>query len=189
GAAGEKGGQNTMPPDVAVPGVIGDAGAGYLGAEGSPFAAGDPGAGNYQVRDIVLPETVSGDRLARRREFLSAADSMVRTGRADDPVTGLDRFYSRAYDLVTSAHVRQAFDLKQEAPALRDRYGRNGLGQGFLLARRLIEAGVRFVTVNRGGWDNHGGIFGALRGQRLPELDAGLSSLLADLSDRGMLKD
>lgn len=186
--AKEKGWQNQMPPYVAVPGVVGDAGAGYLGAEGSPFSAGDPGAGNYQVKDIVLPDAVSGDRLARRREFLASADNMVRTGRADDPVSGLDKFYGRAYELITAPHVRKAFDLKQEDDKLRDAYGRNGLGQGLLLARRLIEGGVRFVTVSRGGWDNHGGIFNALSRQRLPELDGAFATLLKDLSDRGMLE-
>jgi hypothetical protein len=187
--AKEQGWQKNMPPYVAVPGVIGDAGAGYLGADGSPFGAGDPGGGNYQVRDIVLPGNVSAERLGRRREFLAAADSLVRTGKANDPVTGVDRFYQRAYEMVTSPHVRKAFDLSQEPDALRDRYGRNSLGQGLLLARRLIESGVRFVTVSRGGWDNHGGIFNALRRQRLPELDQGFSALLGDLSERGMLDE
>ncbi|MGV3722427.1 MAG: DUF1501 domain-containing protein [Actinomycetota bacterium] len=186
--AKEGGWQKNMPPYVAVPGVVADAGPGYLGADGSPFSAGDPGAGNYQVRDIVLPDNVGGDRLSRRREFLAAADTLVRTGKADDPVTGVDNFYNKAYDLITSPTTRKAFDLKQEPEALRNRYGRNSLGQGLLLGRRLIESGVRFVSVSRGGWDNHGGIFNALRRQRLPELDAGFSTLLADLSDRGMLE-
>jgi hypothetical protein len=185
----EKGWQKNMPPYVAIPGVIGDAGPGYLGAEGSPFSAGDPGAGNYQVRDIVLPGNVNEGRLARRREFVAAADSMVRTGKANDPITGLDNFYSRAYDLITSPTTRKAFDLNQEPAALRDRYGRNGMGQGCLLARRLIESGVRFVSISRGGWDNHGGIFNALRRQRLPELDSAFSTLISDLGDRGMLEE
>ncbi|HEU4753374.1 MAG TPA: DUF1501 domain-containing protein, partial [Armatimonadota bacterium] len=187
--AKEKGWQKNMPPYVAIPGVIGDAGPGYLGADGSPFSAGDPGAGNYQVKDILLPQGVDEGRLGRRREFLAAADQLVRTGKADDPVTGVDRFYGKAYELITSAETRKAFDLKQEPDALRDRYGRNGLGQGCLLARRLIESGVRFVTISRGGWDNHGGIFGALRNQRLPELDTAMSALLQDLGDRGMLNE
>jgi hypothetical protein len=187
--AKEKGWQKNMPPYVAVPGVVGEAGPGYLGADGSPFSAGDPGAGNYQVRDIVLPDSVSNDRLARRREFLASADSIVRTGRADDPITGADNFYSKAYDLITSPGTKKAFDLRQEPDELRNRYGRNSLGQGLLLARRLIENGVRFVTVSRGGWDMHGGIFNALRNQRLPELDGAFSTLLTDLSDRGMLEE
>jgi hypothetical protein len=185
--AKERGWQNNMPPYVAVPNLIGEGASGYLGAEGSPLAAGDPGASNYQVKDLFLPGNVNTDRLSRRREFLAAADSMVRTGKANDPITGLDRFYSKAYDLVTSPHVRQAFNLNDEPGQLRDRYGRNTLGQGCLLARRLIQSGVRFVSISRGGWDMHGGIFGGMRRVRLPELDAGLSTLLQDLSDRGML--
>lgn len=186
--AKEKGWQKNMPPYVAVPGVIGDAGPGYLGADGSPFNAGDPGAGNYQVRDIVLPDTVSGDRLARRREFLASADNLVRTGKADDPITGADNFYAKAYDLITSPGTKKAFDLKNEPDDLRNKYGRNSLGQGLLLARRLIENGVRFVSVSRGGWDMHGGIFNGLR-QTLPQLDTAFSALLTDLSDRGMLEE
>jgi hypothetical protein len=186
--AKEKGWQKNMPPYVAVPGVIGDAGPGYLGADGSPFNAGDPGAGNYQVRDIVLPDSVGGDRLARRREFLASADNLVRTGKADDPITGADNFYSKAYDLITSPGTKKAFDLKNEPDELRNKYGRNSLGQGLLLARRLIENGVRFVSVSRGGWDMHGGVFNGLR-QNLPQLDTGFSALLTDLSDRGMLEE
>src|SRR3569833_1665883 len=184
--AKEKGWQKNMPPYVAIPAVVGDAGPGYLGVVGCPFSTDDPGASNYHMRDIVLPDSVNSDRLARRREFLAAADSMVRTGKADDPVTGADNFYNKAYDLITSPDTKKAFDLKQEPDALRQRYGRNSLGQGLLLARRLIESGVRFVQVTRGGWDNHGGIFNALRSQRLPELDSGFSTLLTDLKDRGM---
>lgn len=185
--ARERGWKNNIPPYVAIPSVIGEAASGYLGAEGSPFSAGDPG-GNYQVRDITLPGNISTDRLGRRREFLAAADSIVRTGKADDPVSGTDRFYQRAYEMVTSAQVKQAFDLNAEPEPLRNGYGQNSLGQGLLLARRLIQSGVQFVTVSRGGWDTHGGIFNALRSQRLPELDMALSGLLSDLSDRGMLE-
>jgi hypothetical protein len=187
--AKEQGWQNNLPPYVAIPGVVGEAAAGYLGAEGSPFGAGDPGNQGYSVRDIVLPGGVDEARLGRRREFLAAADTLVRTGKADDPVTGVDRFYTRAYDLITSATTRKAFDIRQEPEALRNAYGRNTLGQGCLLARRLIESGVRFVTINQGGWDNHGGIFNALSRNRLPELDAAMSTLLKDLSDRGMLQE
>jgi hypothetical protein len=187
--AREKGWHNNLPPYVAIPGMIGDAGPGYLGAEGSAFSAGDPGGGNYQVRDIFLPGGVDEGRMNRRREFVQAADSLVRTGRADDPVSGVDRFYGRAYELITSPTTKKAFDLNQEPGALRDRYGRNSLGQGALLARRLIESGVQFVSLSRGGWDNHGGIFPALRNARLPELDAALSTLLTDLGDRGLLDE
>ena len=187
--AKEMGWKGSMPPYVAIPQVEGYAASGYLGAEGSPFSAGDPGAGNYQVRDVVLPGGVNDGRLGRRREFVAAADGLVRTGKADDPVSGVDKFYDRAYDLITSPTTRKAFDLRQEPDALRNRYGRNTLGQGALLARRLIQSGVRMVTISRHGWDNHGGIFGALRRDRLPELDAAFSTLLADLKDHGMLDE
>jgi hypothetical protein len=179
----------TIPPYVAIPDMIGDAGPGYLGAEGSPFIAGDPGNGNYQVANITLAGGVNEARLSRRRAFLRDADTLHREDRADDPVAGMQRFYEKAYDLITSAETKKAFDIHKEVPKLRDEYGRHGVGQGCLLARRLVESGVRFVTVQRGGWDNHGSIFPVLRGGNLPQLDQALAALLRDLQSRGMLQD
>jgi Protein of unknown function (DUF1501) len=185
----------TIPPYVAIPDMIGDAGPGYLGAEGSPFIAGDPGNGNYQVANITLAGGVNEARLSRRRTFLRDADSLTQPAggrapdRADDPVAGMQRFYEKAYDLITSAETKQAFDIHKEDGKLRDEYGRHGIGQGCLLARRLVESGVRFVTVQRGGWDNHGAIFPSLRNGNLPQLDQALATLLRDLEQRGMLAD
>src|SRR5207248_10578542 len=95
--------------------------------------------------------------------------------------------YQKAYNLVTAPHAKKAFDIHSEDPRLRDRYGRHALGQGCLLARRLIEAGVRFVTVTDGGWDTHQNNFAALKSRLLPRLDTALSTLLQDLADRGQL--
>ncbi len=179
----------TIPPYVAIPSLIDDAGPGYLGAEGSPFVSGDSGNPNYRVANITLAGGVNEDRLNRRRAFLQEADRLPATQRADDPVAGMQRFYQKAYDMITSPETRKAFDLGQEAPKLRDEYGRSGFGQGCLLARRLIESGVRFATVQRGGWDHHGGIFPSLRNGMLPEIDRGFAALLRDLQARGMLAD
>jgi uncharacterized protein (DUF1501 family) len=101
----------------------------------------------------------------------------------------LDEFYQRAYDLVNSQDARRAFDLSKEPDTLKERYGRNSFGMGCLLARRLVEAGTRFVTVSNGGWDTHGQNFKTLRERQLPTLDGGFSTLLSDLSDRGLLTD
>ena len=103
------------------------------------------------------------------------------------PIQAADSFYEKAYNLITSPRAKTAFDLGREDPRMRDRYGRHSLGQGCLLARRLIESGVRFVTVTDGGWDTHQDNFKALKDRLLPRLDSALSALLQDLSDRGRL--
>ena len=103
------------------------------------------------------------------------------------PLQAAGTFYEKAYNLVTAPMAKKAFDIHSEDPRLRDRYGRNSLGQGCLLARRLIEGGVRFVTVTDGGWDTHQDNFKAMKTRLLPRLDAAVSGLVQDLSDRGML--
>ena len=101
----------------------------------------------------------------------------------------MDKFYEKAFGIVTSPQAKRAFDLSHEDPRLRDRYGRNTFGQSCLLARRLVESGVRFVTVSFGGWDTHQQNFTSLKGRLLPRLDAGYSTLLSDLYERGLLDD
>src|SRR5204863_5234969 len=102
-------------------------------------------------------------------------------------LAGLDTFYRDAMELVTSAKARQAFDVGREPVALRDRYGRTDLGQCCLLARRLVEAGVTFVTVQAGGgWDTHGDNFKQLKTQLLPKFDQSVAALVTDLHDRGL---
>ena len=103
------------------------------------------------------------------------------------PLQAAGTFYEKAYNLVTAPEAKKAFDIHSEDPRLRDRYGRNSLGQGCLLARRLIEGGVRFVTVTDGGWDTHQDNFKSMKTRLLPRLDAAVSGLVQDLSDRGML--
>ena len=107
--------------------------------------------------------------------------------RSSAPLQAAGTFYQKAYNLVTAPNAKKAFDIHTEDPRLRDRYGRNSLGQGCLLARRLIEAGVRFVTVTDGGWDTHQNHFKSMKDRLLPRLDGAVSSLLQDLSDRGQL--
>ncbi len=145
---------------------------------------------SFTVRDVALPGGVDRDRFQRRMKVLQAVDTWQRqmeTGRRRRRSQAADTFYQKAYSLITAPHAKKAFDIDTEDPRLRDRYGRNSLGQGCLLARRLIEAGVRFVTVTDGGWDTHQNNFTALKNRLLPRLDAALSGLLQDLSDRGLL--
>jgi uncharacterized protein (DUF1501 family) len=105
----------------------------------------------------------------------------------EDPAVEFDKFYEQGFDLVSSAAAQAAFDMNREDPKVRERYGRNDMGQRFLLARRLVEVGVSWVTVNWGGWDHHTGIEAAYKGDMLKTLDQGVSALIGDLSERGLL--
>ncbi len=158
----------------------------FLGGRYESFKTGDPNDPNFRVQDISLG-ALSPTELGRRQTFREALDGLARQAETDDQLRTLDEFQRRALDLVVSPEARRAFDLAREDPRLRDRYGRTTLGQGCLLARRLVESGVRFVTVNSGGWDHHAKIFPSLD-RRLPDLDQSLSTLLDDLDGLGLLE-
>ena len=174
-----------VPAYVAVPGAPQYAQAAYLGAGFNPFRVdGDPST-TARVRNLVPPEGLDLDRIEDRRDLLMQLDRIERRRDASGMMDGLDRFAIEANAMVTGKAARRAFDLTTEDPRLRDRYGRTRLGQSCLLARRLVEAGVTFVTVNDNGWDHHGQVFQACRRQ-LPPLDAALSALVEDLHGRGL---
>lgn len=150
----------------------------------------------YVLNDLPLAEGVTLDRLARRSRLALAVDQSVRLADAQGAAAEMDLFQRKAYDLVTGADARSAFDLQAEPAALRDRYGRNGFGQGFLLARRLIEKGIPVVAVSTGNWDTHGNLqgipIGALERMRdhlCPTLDQAYSALLTDMHERGLLQE
>ncbi|QEH39180.1 hypothetical protein OJF2_77920 [Aquisphaera giovannonii] len=165
--------------------------AGYVGGEHNPFVmTSDPNARKFSVDGITLPGGLTADRFARRRRMLDRFDRWQQTVEAQAGESlAMDRFYEKAFGIVTSPQAKRAFDLSEEDATLRDRYGRNTFGQSCLLARRLVEAGVRFVTVSSGGWDTHQNNFTSLRKNLLPHLDAGYSALLADLDQRGLLEE
>jgi hypothetical protein len=181
--------QGALPPYIAVPGPVMYGGAGFLGAALDPFSpGGDPNNDGFRVRDLDLPDGMTVERMDRRRSLREAVDStFARLDAASDRSRAVDSFYDRAYNLLGSKEARAAFAIEKETADVRNRYGRNQLGQSLLLARRLVEGGVRFVTVNSGGWDTHGGAFNYLRYGMLPTLDRSLSAFLDDLSQRGML--
>jgi hypothetical protein len=187
--AREKGFRNGLPPYAHLGGLpFGYGTAGYMGSVYNPFEiAGDPNSKKFSVRDVTPPGGVDFARIERRRNVLTAIDDYQRKAETARPIRTMDEFYSRAYDLVTSPVAKKAFNLQEEPEKLRDEYGRHTFGQSCLLARRLIEAGVRFVTVNDGGWDTHTDNFRSLKNSRLPQLDAGYAALVKDLHDRGML--
>ena len=167
-----------------VPGYHGGA---YLGVAYNPFSAdGDPNSEGYGVPNLALPAGVDPPRAAGRRALLAAFDGARRVADASGMVGSLDRFQQEAYEMVTGPAARAAFDLRREDPRLRDRYGRNNWGQSALLARRLVEAGVRFVTLTFGGWDMHSSLEMSVH-RAVPMLDDAVATLVADLELRGLL--
>ena len=184
----EFGPRKDLPPYVAVPSANEYGGTGYLGSQFGPFGLGsDPARGNFQVRDLSLPAGVDDRRFSTRREMRDVVDDHFRYQAGNAEALGaMDAFYQRAYALISSPAAREAFDIEKETAATRAKYGNGDAGARFLLARRLVEAGVRFVTVSYGGWDMHAGIENAMRRQA-PNLDAALAGLIRDLDDRGLL--
>ncbi len=184
----ERGYQGALPPYVAIPNAHRYAQAGFLGGTYKPFTIGaDPNARNFQVRSLRLPGGLTVQRLEQRRRWLQALDALKRRVENEE-LEVLDGFYQRSYEMILSPEASKAFDLASEDAKVRERYGRNTFGQSCLLARRLIEAGVAFVHVERGGWDTHARNFETLQSARLPELDQGFSALLEDLDQRGLLE-
>ena len=186
----EYGPRKDLPPYITIPGRITDyGGSGYLSSAFAPFSVGDdPARDKFAVRDLNLPGGVSDERYHRR---LAALESINRsfTERAEsDAVAAMDSFYQRARDLIGSPTAREAFNLQAEPGKVRDRYGRNQAGQRMLLARRLVEAGGRFVTLSYGGWDHHNQITGNMR-RLMPAFDQGFATLLSDLDERGLLDE
>jgi uncharacterized protein (DUF1501 family) len=184
----ELGVRNNLPPYVAVPSMPTNyAGSGYLSSAFAPFSLGsDPANPGFRVQDLALPGGVTSDRFATRRNMLEAVNDHFRSKEKSDNLDAMDTFYQRAYGLISSEKARAAFDINAEQPKVRDAYGRNPAGQRLLMARRLVESGVRFVTLTYGGWDLHGGIVQGTKNQ-LPQLDRAFASLVKDLDDRGML--
>lgn len=160
-------------------------GGGFLGPTYSPFLAGDPSRTDFAVKDLLPSPGVPLDRLSRRREILKGFDDAFRA--VDRAPKSLDPALETAYRAVFNPAAREAFDIRKEPDVLRDRYGRTPLGQACLLARRLVEGGVRAVSLFKGGWDTHSNNFDTLKGKLLPELDPALATLVADLDQRGLL--
>ncbi|MCA9062813.1 MAG: DUF1501 domain-containing protein [Planctomycetaceae bacterium] len=187
--AKECGRDNGLPAYFSMPQMSRSGGPNFLGARFAPFVVGDdPNRDKFRVRDVALPRELAEDRFHSRTDLRSNIDRMVRLNDevAGDPAMAFDEYYRQGYDLVTSPEAQKAFDIAQEPDDVRSRYGRDGFGQRCLLARRLVEAGVPFVTVYDGGWDHHSNIFGALR-DRLPKWDNSVATLIQDLKERGML--
>ena len=186
----EYGPRNNLPPYVCIPNMPTEfAGSGYLSSAFAPFSLGsDPAAGGFKVRDLDLPGGVDDSRFATRRSALEAVNAHFQKKEKSDDLTAMDTFYDRAYSLISSPAAREAFDIEKEPAQIRDEYGRNTAGARMLLARRLVQAGVRMVNLTYGGWDMHTGIVAGFRSQ-MPAFDQAFSTLITDLERTGLLKE
>ncbi|HEY1191775.1 MAG TPA: DUF1501 domain-containing protein [Gemmata sp.] len=164
--------------------------AGFLGDQFNPFEVpDDPSSPAFKVRDLAVSTSAERVRLDRRYAMLADLENYQRAVEVPGVVKARDEFYEKAHGIITGPAAKKAFDLGQESEKTRERYGKNALGQGCLLARRLIEGGVQFVTVTDGGWDTHTNNFKSLKDRLMPRVDRGLSALVEDLGARGLLDD
>lgn len=184
----ELGGRTELPPYIVLPTQPTEfAGPGFLSTRYGPFSLySDPADASFAVRDLSLPDDVDHARFQRRQQLLDAVESHFRTAAESDAIAAMDEFYQRAYGILSSESARAAFDLRKEPAKLLDQYGRHAAGMRMILSRRLVEAGVRFVSMTFGSWDHHANIAGGVRGQ-LREFDQGFAALIQDLDSRGML--
>jgi len=179
--------QAGFPAYVTVPTAPRSSAAAYLGVANNPFEThGDPNNKDFKVRNLKAASGISMERLENRRALLKHFDTLRRDADSSGVIQGMDAFSQQAFELVTSPKVQEAFDLSKEDPKLRDTYGRTTWGQSALLSRRLIESGVRFVTLNMGGWDTHNNNFEELK-IKLPTFDQSFAALIQDLDNRGQL--
>jgi hypothetical protein len=183
--------RGSVPPYVALPKVHPSSGSAYLGAAAAPFGIdADPNAPDFSVPDVLPPVNVAADRLENRKGLLDGLDRFQKSEetKANRHAETVGVFQRKAFELMTSPEAKKAFDIAAEPEKLRAAYGRHSLGQCCLMARRLVEAGVRCVTVDHSNWDTHDGNFNSLKKTLLPQLDTAISMLFRDLADRGMLE-
>jgi len=185
----ERGHQHGLPSYFSMPQMSRSGGPNFLGAQYAPFVVpDDPNKDNFRVRDVAIPRELESARFDSRKDLRGIVDKLERISdpAAGDPVTVLDDYYQQSYSLISSPEAQKAFDIHSETAEVRDAYGRHDFGQRALLARRLVEAGVPFITLYEGGWDNHGDLFNNLK-RRLPEFEGSIAQLIRDLDQRGLL--
>jgi uncharacterized protein DUF1501 len=185
----ELGGPQDLPPFVAIPNS--NQRPGFLGVQYAPLnTTSTPKPGTpYGVRGISLGNGITIEEIERRNSLLADLDKTFAAVESNSQLlTGLDRFTEQAHAIITSRRAREAFDVSKESPAFAKPFGEDPFGMSCLLASRLIESGVRFVTLTLGGWDTHTSNFTRLKTQLLPKLDTGLSALLGGMAEKGLLE-
>ncbi|MCA9129430.1 MAG: DUF1501 domain-containing protein [Planctomycetales bacterium] len=179
-----------IPPYFSIPRMSRSGGPNFLGARYAPFEVPDsPTSSSFQVRDVTIPSGLTEQRYDSRQQIKCQIDQMLRINEqaAGDPVLAVDEFYQQGLELVSSPAAQAAFDIHREPDVLRDRYGRNSFGQRALLARRLVSAGVPFVTLYEGGWDHHEDLFNRFE-EKVPPFESAIAALIEDLRSQGMLE-
>jgi hypothetical protein len=185
----ELGPRTTLPPYVNMPHIMAGGGPGFYGSEHAPFVIeSNPVQADFEVQDLRPLEKIGAARQARRKRLLAAVEKLEREKEEHGRARAMSTYYQRARDLMNSKEARKAFDIHTEPESVRKTYGYTALGQCALLARRLVEAGCRFVGIDHGGWDHHFTIFPSLEKDMLPHVDRAFSALIADLEQRGLLK-
>jgi len=184
--------RNGLPGYVSMPRMSRSGGPNFLGAPYAPFVlTEDPNNSSFRVRDVSIPDVLTDARAENRRKLRASLDNLerIQDKAAADPAVSIDDFYRQSYELVYSKPAQDAFDISLESEKTREKYGRHDFGQRLLLARRMTEVGVPFVTVYYGGWDHHTNIFPSLKDKYLPKLDQGLAALVEDLHERGSIEN
>lgn len=186
--ARELGLSGTVPAYVNLPSPMDAGGSGFYGPEYAPFVIeGDPVQPDFEVRDLQLPKQVSPERMTRRQQLLSGVEQ-INNATATGVKQEMTTYYEKAHELITSPEARKAFNLQAEPESLRQRYGYSTIGQSALLARRLVEAGSRFIGIDNPGWDTHFDCFPSLQHDLIPQADRAFSALVTDLAERGLLE-
>jgi uncharacterized protein (DUF1501 family) len=179
-----------LPAYFSMPSMTRSGGPSFLGGQYAPFVvADDPNSQHFRIRDIAMPAGLDGTRFLGRKDLRQAVDRLKRFAdeAAADPVRDVDKFYEQSYQLVLSPDAQKAFDVSLEPEKTRASYGRTSFGQRALLARRLVEAGVPFITLDDGGWDHHTQLFTAFD-KRMPQWESTVAALINDLHERGLLE-
>jgi uncharacterized protein (DUF1501 family) len=165
-------------------------GPNFLGSRFAPFVVpDDPNSQSFRVRDVTLPTGLGDERFSQRQLIRQQIDQMLRINHeaAGDPTLAADEFFQQGLQLISSPEAQAAFDIHREPESIREKYGRNSFGQRALLARRLVSAGVPFVTLYHGGWDHHSDIFSSFK-TKVPPFEATIAALIEDLKEQGMLE-
>jgi|694.fasta_scaffold00366_4 hypothetical protein len=186
----ELGQQGHVPPYVELPNPLGPGGPGFYGPKYAPFTINnDPAQPDFEVRDLKTPAGISPDRFMRRQKLRSDIRSLGPGHESTGKATTFDSYYEKAVALVTSKEAREAFDIQAESVSLRERYGYSSIGQSALLARRLVQAGCRFIGIEHGSWDTHTDNFSSHEKALCPPTDQAFSALVTDLDEQGMLDE